>query len=433
MKKVLAVMMALLLTIATSPAMADTTRTSGYYTYKIKGNGTIAITDYDYVHDENADIYIPQMIDGYTVTEIGDFAFSPVEEFVTNEEWGQTSTRLSLRAVTIPDTITAIGEFAFFRSQIRSINIPKSVQYIGYGAFSCCGALKFTIDPNHEVFAVIDNALYNKSAKELLCYPSGPLHIPTGIVSIADYALYGNGVNAKECGLVLPSTIESIGNYAFAESQYNVYLSIPETNLQSIGDYAFAGTKQVKYAIPDSVVSLGIGAFSGDVSGEIKITADSGLHEIPSYTFSNNGSAKISINAENIDTIGDHAFYGCKEYNVTITNSSNITRIGDWCFSFEVTNPDFELSARISTIPTGFNQHHIVLSDNVRKIEEAAYSEVVSDFYLPSSLTYIDENAFTEKKRSSFVVEKGSYAETWVRENGLSYTYSGQDNLDWLN
>ena len=71
MKKVLAVMMAFLLTIATSPAMADTTRTSGYYTYKIKGNGTIVITDYDFVHDEKSDIYIEEyqinVLEGYDV------------------------------------------------------------------------------------------------------------------------------------------------------------------------------------------------------------------------------------------------------------------------------------------------------------------------------------------------------------------------------
>lgn len=75
MKKILALSLACVLLLTAIPAMAVDTRKSGLYTYEIKGNGTITIADFDW-DNNNGDIYIPNMIDGYTVTAIGDEAFA---------------------------------------------------------------------------------------------------------------------------------------------------------------------------------------------------------------------------------------------------------------------------------------------------------------------------------------------------------------------
>ena len=68
MKKILALVLACVLLLTALPALADNVRTSGLYTYEIKGNGTITITDFDWKANGDADIYIPNLIDGYTVT-----------------------------------------------------------------------------------------------------------------------------------------------------------------------------------------------------------------------------------------------------------------------------------------------------------------------------------------------------------------------------
>lgn len=70
----LGIMLVLLLSV--SVALADEEKQNGAYTYQIKGNGTAVITGYDWENHEGEDIYIPRMVDGYTVTEIGEFAFS---------------------------------------------------------------------------------------------------------------------------------------------------------------------------------------------------------------------------------------------------------------------------------------------------------------------------------------------------------------------
>lgn len=441
MKKMLAVVLVCVLMLTALPAMADNVRTSGLYTYEIKGNGTVVITEFNW-KESQGDVFIPRMLDGYTVTAIGDFAFAPVKEFCMDGEKFYNSSGYGRNiSITIPDTITTIGEFAFYRSNIKAINIPVSVRSIGQGAFVCCRSISFNLDPNHEVFAVISGTLYNKTTKELIFCPSGKTTIPEGIVSIGNYAFaetYNINDTGRGISVKLPSTITSIGNYAFYEAD-DAYVYLPD-NLQTIGDYAFAGVREVENAIPDSVYQLGVGAFSncGNTT-EIVITSNSGLREIPSYAFANNDEKQaITIDATNIDTLGDYAFAGFRGRKIEITNTSNFTRIGEW--AFEKCSPyvlSFDFSPRITTIPAGFNLK-ATLPDTIKRIEAFAYQYTLDDFYLPASLTYIDEKAFffddsTNNKNSSFVVEKGSYAETWASENGYSYSYSGQDSLDWLN
>lgn len=63
----------------------------------------------------------------YTITSIGKSAFAGYN---------------NVDHIVIPNTVTAIGEFAFFRSSIVSIDIPSTVVEIGDRAFGYCEKLK---------------------------------------------------------------------------------------------------------------------------------------------------------------------------------------------------------------------------------------------------------------------------------------------------
>ena len=73
------------------------------------------------------ELVIPPTIDGFSVTSIGGgaFAYNPL-----------------LTSVTIPDSVTSIGDLAFAqvyngnRGSLASITIPDSVTSIGHGAFT---------------------------------------------------------------------------------------------------------------------------------------------------------------------------------------------------------------------------------------------------------------------------------------------------------
>lgn len=196
MKKIISFALMGVMLLAALPAMADNTRTSGLYTYMIKGNGTITITDFDWEHNE-ADVFIPNMIDGYSVTGIGGGAFAYGD---IGEAYKERSTHY---AVTLQDGITTIGDKAFWNAEISEINIPSSVQFIGAGAFYGCPSCQFKVAPNHSNFAVIDAGLYDKSKKELLALSWR--NVPR--------------VNGEE-KVTIPEGIQSIGAYSFASAQF---------------------------------------------------------------------------------------------------------------------------------------------------------------------------------------------------------------------
>jgi len=131
------------------------------------------------------------MIDGYTVTEIAQYAFSQkyddARSLVGFNNMGEEV------VVVIPDTIVIIGEKAFFCTNIEGINIPASVQAIGIGAFAGTNC-KISVDSGNTTFATIEGNLYNKKQKELIYFSKlnseGTFIIPEGIVSIGDYACF---------------------------------------------------------------------------------------------------------------------------------------------------------------------------------------------------------------------------------------------------
>ena len=100
--------------------------TYGDLTYTVS-NGEVTITG---CNTSVTEIEIPEEIDGYPVTAIGNKAFS---------SRGSIS---SLISINIPDSVTSIGASAFYNcSGLTSINIPDNVTSIGSSAFAGCSSL----------------------------------------------------------------------------------------------------------------------------------------------------------------------------------------------------------------------------------------------------------------------------------------------------
>jgi hypothetical protein len=93
-------------------------------------NGTITITGYT---GSRGDVIIPNTINGLPVTSIGDWAFNGT----------------SLASITIPDSVTSIGNSVFFYcTGLAHVTIGNSVTNIGGDAFFNCFSLGDVIIPN---------------------------------------------------------------------------------------------------------------------------------------------------------------------------------------------------------------------------------------------------------------------------------------------
>ena len=328
MKKILSfLMITVLLSLTTIKVFAADTRTSGLYTYEIKGNGTIEITKYNWA-GSSGDVYVPNMIDGYVVSSIGDNAFNPEYNILDIYLGKQRLYTAKAVGVTLPDSVKSIGNFAFMDANLSFINIPTSVQHIGDGAFINCTGIQFKVAPNHSYFAEIDGILYQKQQKELVAAPiSKSISIPEGIVSIRNYALCESSMElqmsvdgyikrAYTIELSLPSTLKTIGDHAFEGRDLESNGNLLPANLVSIGVSAFEDCKLSSIQIPASVTSIGQRAFANvdyeSVHDTITIPANSQLTCIPDETFLNIHH-KVIIKSSNITEVGSYAFAGLKD------------------------------------------------------------------------------------------------------------------------
>ena len=164
-----------------------------------------------------------------SVTSIGDYAFVQCSSFTG--------------ALSIPNSVTSIGHYAFSQctSLTGTLTIGSSVTSIGAGAFSVCSGLTaIDVNETNTNYSSADGILYNDDFTELLQYPigkTGALTIPSSVTSIGSYAFgYCSGLTGT---LTIPSSVTSIGESAFYNCNgFDGSLTIG-SSVTSIGNYAF--------------------------------------------------------------------------------------------------------------------------------------------------------------------------------------------------
>lgn len=172
----------------------------------------------------------------YTVVGIGEGAF-----------W--TASSLT-GTITLPNTITYIGDLAFYRcSGILSLEIPSSVTSIGFHAFE--GVNNVVYGGNLQ-----DNA--NWYAKTLNGY------IENGLVYTDSTKSIVTGCDHTYSSYVIPSSVTALGPRALAWHNSMSHITLPES-LTSIGMAAFAYCGALEsISLPSSLTEIGFGAFASD-------------------------------------------------------------------------------------------------------------------------------------------------------------------------
>ena len=165
-------------------------RDSSGFDYAVNEDGkTCTITGMGVCRD--ADVVIPEAIDGYQVTAIGELAF-----------WAQ----YSITSVTMPDSVIRIGYSAFEHcEQLKSITLSTSLETISIHAFKGCKALETICLP--ESLTLIDGGAFSG------CSALTKVTVPDRITSISSGAFK----NCKKLmSLSLPAGITDLGDGAFA-------------------------------------------------------------------------------------------------------------------------------------------------------------------------------------------------------------------------
>ena len=168
-------------------------------------------------------------------------------------------TNSSLTSVSIPDSVTEIGDSAFFCcSSLTSVSIPDSVTEIGEDAFYDCK---------------IDNLEYRDLLK-----------IKNGLALSDDETRVLYCANSSLTSISIPDSVTEICEGAFASCSNLTSVSIPDS-VTEIGDSAFFGCSSLtNVSIPDSVTEIGYNAFR-DCSSLTSVSIPDSVTEIGSSAF----------------------------------------------------------------------------------------------------------------------------------------------------
>lgn len=231
----------------------------------------------------------------------------------------------------IPDTVTAIGNSTFRKSEnLTEITIPGSVLTIGDNAFTSCSALaKVNLG---EGILKIQYGAFSYTALTEVTIPDSVTTLGYGVFSDCkslESAHIGAGLETMDGG-VFSGCHQLAGITVSAENAYftsddGVLLNKDKTALVQ-----FPGGKTA-YVIPDSVTELPDYGFSGNET-LISITVPGSIKEIKDSTFSNCSALKELILSEGIETVGWNAFYGCSALE-EVTLPASVKTINTGAFS----------------------------------------------------------------------------------------------------
>jgi len=377
---------------------------SSFLTYELNADGKsytlingVKETYYDY------SVVIADVYEGLPVTAIGEYAFY--------EQYGNDH----LTSVHIPDTITTIGQGAFYGCNgLTGVTIPDSVTTIGNSAFSGCDKLN-TVSLGKNVTSIGEDAFLYCMALTTICWSEQTVTIGQDaftycenlkkihLANIASWCASDFVYSDRYRGKSVTNPLED-GAKLYLNGELITDLVIPE-GVTRISDYAFYRYDDLKsVTIPDSVTTIGDSAFS--------------------YC-----AALTSVNIpDSVTTIGDFAFYSCAALT-SVNIPDSVTTIGSYAFSGcdnlaykrydtayylgNESNPYLCLIDVTGTDISGCNIHkdtqviagsafygcryltNITLPDGLRSIGDSAFSNTgLTAITIPNSVTSIGNSVF---------------------------------------
>lgn len=297
------------------------------------------------------ELIIPEKINGYPVTKIGQFAFSNCQ---------------SLTSIQLPSSLTSIGSYAFQGcSSLVSVTFPDSAVFsIGDGVFKECTALKSCV------------------------FPKGMTAIPPETFL---------GCSSLKT-VIIPENIQSVGRSAFQRCSSVTEIYIPKS-VTEIGYAAFDGCVSVeKITIP--FVGSSLSASSNNVFGEIfggrnqdsvpqslKEVVILGGYDIPTGAFEDCKSIEKIHIPDCISKIGEKAFYNCFSLKEIVVDEKNSTYQSNQNCLIERVTKRLILGCQTSMIPDDgtvtticsyafsncVNVKKIVVPNSIQKIERYAF------------------------------------------------------------
>lgn len=341
----------------------------------------------------------------YDCSNITSFDFSGIEEID-----GYAFTNTGLTGVSLPEGLVSIGDMAFGATKVKilvghsplggELMLPKSLTYMGRGAFYWSGITKITIQSDISVNGDDINMLMYSHFR---CPKLETVDVSDG-VTFLELSFSGNLLtNVK-----LPASLKRIGYkngideweaYTFSGCNALENIDLPE-GLEIMGSGIFSGCSSLKNInIPSSVKVLGPYTFRNCTSMTV-CDLNINIDKVEQGLFEGCGSLQRISLPTSVTELGLYAFKGCTSLDrFTIPESVNI--IGKECFSgcsslSSIIIPYSVTELKDKTFSDCTSLTEIVFNGPVKSIMSECFSLCYSlkKIELPASINDIGDYAF---------------------------------------
>ena len=303
---------------------------------------------------------------------------------------------------------------AFELNGLEKVSIPSSITYIGEGAFyASSNALDVYVE---DLAAWCNIAFADYDANPLST--GGKLYvgeqqvtdlvIPGEVTAISPYAF----VEGMFSSIYISDSVAYIGDWAFSGCSQLAYISFGN-DVESIGRYAFQNCENLtNVTLPDSIITIGNNAFVG-CSNLACVTIGAGVKEIGVGAFSNvpkleeisvveqntqfRSSVGILYNKNSTELIR----YAPGKRQMTYFIPDGVTHIAEYAFEGCTELTDIFVPESITSIDQEAfagceSLRWIALPEALESINAFAFADCneMTNIDLPDSLTYIGNNAF---------------------------------------
>lgn len=334
----------------------------------------------------------------------------------------------TLSTVTVKEGVTSIGTNAFYEcSNLSKVHLPDGLKEIYRNAFYLCKSLD-NIYLSDDITRIDGHAFYGCESLTSVKLPSNLKKIATGTFfncTKLDTVEMGNQITVIDSdafdgcafkSITLPSSLQSIGVWAFRYCSLLESIDIPET-VTSIGNNCFAYCKKLQSInLPSGLTEIAQSTFNNCSLLET-IDIPSGVTAIGSWGFSGCNKIKSMNLPESLQSIGELAFSSMcdvESFNISENNAYFCT-VDGVLFSKDM--------SKLYFFPLGKNTAEYVIPESVTTLGTSSFGlcKYLKDIYVHENVTNIEQTMFGNMNRPMVHTPSGSAMEQYCIENGYQY------------
>ena len=325
----------------------------------------------------------------------------------------------ALRSIRLSDKMTELSDHIFDGcSSLADIDMPDNPIAVSFSVFN--GTAYYNEPSNWEKGVLYVDGYLIAVSKDFA--PLTEYTVKDGTIVIADDAFSGVGYSSKLKKMTLPTGLYRIGQYAFSK-----LFSLTEIN------------------IPDTVRSIGYGAFSGTGYDADTNYINGGLY-IGNWLVAVNNVAMTSFTVQE-GTVGvadgkDTSLFPTRAQKITVLElPSSLRYIGSRSFA-RLRITELRLPSELQTLGNGAFASCSALKtvnlgdcSGLESIGEKAFSEAaISEITIPESVVSVGELVFNNNTVDLTVIcEVAERPEGWDPDWSYTYRQGTEITVEWKN